>query len=530
MKQQDGRVGVVAVLGSAQGVRQVNRGGSAKAAACIVTCHNYGRFLGQCLETILAQTRKFAEVVVVDDRSDDDTAAVCQGFPGVKYLRVEFGDVNPSRNAGLAATTSPIVLHVDADNWLGETYLETMLPLLYDPHVGIASSAPIICNNAGETMHPAQWAREFDYWHLRRENHMDTCSLLRREAIEQAGGWKCPVRVLEDWHLWLRITGDGWKAVTTSYPAPLTRGTPPSKGGEMEQTTAIGEWFYRLHDTRASVVHRADGQEGRYAVMRDVYHVAVIVPFSGREFSREKVIGNLTRLGWPEDRLHGIFVDNSCDIGFGVRLRESLHKSCHKWQSVTIIRDDTRAIAAADNATLANSADLRVTCGNRMTDAISRLYAREAQRLLGPRADLVLTIEDDIEILGAEIIPRLLGGLQPDVMAVSGTVRSRFEQDGGVGRPIAYATDSETPYAHHLLPAAGGTGLQQVGGTGMGCLLTRAEAWHRYLPRRTSVNDDGKNFWHDVAFAADVRRMSGLKWLLDWDVTTKHWQEDGSYA
>jgi glycosyltransferase involved in cell wall biosynthesis len=44
--------------------------------AVIVVCHNFGRFLAEAIHSVLVQTRPPAEVLVVDDASNDDTSAV----------------------------------------------------------------------------------------------------------------------------------------------------------------------------------------------------------------------------------------------------------------------------------------------------------------------------------------------------------------------------------------------------------------------------------------------------------------------
>src|ERR1035437_9389789 len=63
--------------------------------AAIIPCHNYGRFLRQCLDSVATQTRPFDEVIIVDDDSSDDTPQIaqelCKDRPGWKYLRVKLG-------------------------------------------------------------------------------------------------------------------------------------------------------------------------------------------------------------------------------------------------------------------------------------------------------------------------------------------------------------------------------------------------------------------------------------------------------
>ena len=496
--------------GLTPGPSPFRRGETATAGAAGVTCHNYARYLGQCIESLLAQTVPFAEIIVIDDASDDGTGQVAARYrkAGVQCQRIEARNSCEGRNEGMRLTNSRLIANVDADNWLGPRWLETLLPAMDDLSVGIAHSPPMQVDEQGRVQRKAPYARPYDHWALRRANFIDTCSLVRREAVRQAGGWDRSVcKRLDDWYLWLRITGLGWGATVLEEPT----------------------WYYRVHGGQKSAADGRDTALDRYQIMRDAFHVAVVTPFCGRRFSLKQVLGNYRRLGWEPERLHGLFVDNSEDAAFGKALRAGLHRACADWGSVTIVRDGTRCRRGASNAEVANTAKLRNT--DDMAQAMSRLYAGTIQRLLGERADVVLTIEDDIEVVGEDIIPRLLTWMESNVMAVSGTVLSRFEQTEGKPRAIAYDVDGEAPYRHHALTnRPEGSGRQQVGGTGVGCLLTRGEAWQRYMPRRVSVNDDGRHAWHDVAFAADVRRRSGLRWLLDWDVRTRHWQENGTWV
>lgn len=76
--------------------------------AVVIPCHNYGRYLAEALDSVLAQTRPAAEILVVDDASDDETAAVAARYAarGVRYLRVANRSVYRNRLLGLAETTA----------------------------------------------------------------------------------------------------------------------------------------------------------------------------------------------------------------------------------------------------------------------------------------------------------------------------------------------------------------------------------------------------------------------------------------
>src|SRR6185437_2782039 len=82
-------------------------------------------------DSVLGQTLAPAEVLVVDDASTDDTAAIAASYAdrGVRYLRIDARHVHLARRAGYRATSADILLFLDADNTLDPTYLERGLPL-----------------------------------------------------------------------------------------------------------------------------------------------------------------------------------------------------------------------------------------------------------------------------------------------------------------------------------------------------------------------------------------------------------------
>lgn len=84
----------------------------------VVTTYDHAHYLGDALASIAAQTRSATEVIVVDDGSHDDPAAVVARFPGVRLLRQDNAGLSAARNAGLAATTGRFVLFLDADDVL----------------------------------------------------------------------------------------------------------------------------------------------------------------------------------------------------------------------------------------------------------------------------------------------------------------------------------------------------------------------------------------------------------------------------
>ena len=141
------------------GASQAQHGGT----AAIITCHNYGRFLGQCIDSLLAQTMPFESIVIVDDASDDDTAAIAQAphytARGVRYIRGEWRDFTRARLAGLASVRRPrFLLFVDADNWLPPGFHALLRAPMENPKLGVAYAAIRYIDEAGADLRQAAWA------------------------------------------------------------------------------------------------------------------------------------------------------------------------------------------------------------------------------------------------------------------------------------------------------------------------------------------------------------------------------------
>jgi glycosyltransferase involved in cell wall biosynthesis len=88
--------------------------------AVVIPAYRSARFIQEAIESILAQTRPVAEIVVVDDGSDDDSADVAEQFaPAVQVIRQPRGGAGAARRRGLAASRSPLVAFLDSDDrWL----------------------------------------------------------------------------------------------------------------------------------------------------------------------------------------------------------------------------------------------------------------------------------------------------------------------------------------------------------------------------------------------------------------------------
>jgi len=88
----------------------------------VVPAWNVAHLLPRCLDSLLAQTHRPLEIIVVDDGSIDDTAAVMQDYrerhSEVHLISQPHRNVGPARNAGLSVARGEYISLVDADDWV----------------------------------------------------------------------------------------------------------------------------------------------------------------------------------------------------------------------------------------------------------------------------------------------------------------------------------------------------------------------------------------------------------------------------
>jgi glycosyltransferase involved in cell wall biosynthesis len=119
----------------------------------IICTYNYAHLLRQCLESVVHQTRRPDEVIVVDDGSEDETPEVVSAFEGVRYLRQKNAGKAAAFNRGFAASTGDIICHLDADDyWLPEK-LGRVLDVFSSAPVGIVTHDTFYVDGKGNFLY-----------------------------------------------------------------------------------------------------------------------------------------------------------------------------------------------------------------------------------------------------------------------------------------------------------------------------------------------------------------------------------------
>ena len=109
-----------------------------RAVSVVIPCRNAESFLSETIASVLAQTHKPAEIIVVDDGSTDRSKAVAASFGGiVRVIGQAHSGVSSARNRGTAEATGAFVAYLDADDWWHPRKIEAQIRYLEEyPEVG----------------------------------------------------------------------------------------------------------------------------------------------------------------------------------------------------------------------------------------------------------------------------------------------------------------------------------------------------------------------------------------------------------
>lgn len=464
-----------------------------KQTVCVITCHNYGRYLGLCIESCLRQTSPFARIIVVDDASTDDTRQVAAAYAkrGVGYLRTEFHNYSLARNAGYKALPQAShVLFVDADNWLVDNYVELLHRGFVNPNIGV-SYGNLLHYRDNQALGLSKSIRPYKEGCLEHANMADACSLMRCEAFEQAGMWSEDGTVMSDWSLWLRFRRMGWKM----------------------QFCPDAILNYRIHGQQMSVEWRTDPRKVVEAAPKESALVALVTLFSGRSWALASYTRFLRDLQWNRKNIVIVAVDNSGNAAFGRQLKAMLDDSGYIH---ILVPDATRAVADVPSERFAADARLRQRYNHQLAVQMARLYA-VARQFVPAAATHVWTIEDDIEP-PADALKHLIFGLYRFQQAglIGGLARSRFGS-----RWIAW--DNGHPFE---APPSGD--YKEATETGFLCALFPRAVWDALAFKPGPGVPDG-NIAYDHTACRDIRAM-GRKVLIAGSVQCKHWEKDGTHV
>ncbi len=179
----------------------------------VIPTYNRAAYLVEAIQSVLAQTFRDFEIVIVDDGSTDNTADVVKTINDSRlhYIFQENRGVSAALNTGWRAAGGEYIGILGSDDmWLPTCLQELVQTLETSPHLGVVYARAQGMDARGEPLTQLVGARErFAGETLKSLVYGDfVCPIavvIRRAALERVGGYDESLIANEDWDLWLRL-------------------------------------------------------------------------------------------------------------------------------------------------------------------------------------------------------------------------------------------------------------------------------------------------------------------------------------
>jgi glycosyltransferase involved in cell wall biosynthesis len=193
----------------------------------VVTSYNHAEFLPKRLESLLAQTYRPIEIIVVDDHSSDDSLTVLRRWESNPLVRIVPSERNSgvaaASNKGAALASGEYLMFAECDDYDRPEHVGRLVGALKSTTAGAAFSRSDVVDAhdvvVGDDFHVRESAfralcskdvlirRSLMRRFLLRANVIPNMSaaLMRRDCFDAAGGASSAYRLCADWALWLRL-------------------------------------------------------------------------------------------------------------------------------------------------------------------------------------------------------------------------------------------------------------------------------------------------------------------------------------
>jgi len=179
--------------------------------SAIIPCYNDGQYIREAIDSILSQTYKQVEVIVVNDGSDDDeTLRILDTLepPQITVYHKDNGGPASARNYGIKKCSGEYILTLDSDDKFAFDFVEKGLSILKaEPEIGMVTS--YVKRYRGKNSSYFQ-LKAGGLENFLKKNDASACLLYRYKCWDDAGGYDEEAPGFEDWEFFINVTKQGW--------------------------------------------------------------------------------------------------------------------------------------------------------------------------------------------------------------------------------------------------------------------------------------------------------------------------------
>jgi glycosyltransferase involved in cell wall biosynthesis/predicted Zn-ribbon and HTH transcriptional regulator len=176
------------------------------AVSIVMPVHNRAGCVGMAIDSVIAQSYKNWELIVVDDGSTDDTLGIARAVRDsrVRVVATQHRGVAHARNTGLELASGEVVFYLDSDNVWNPKLLEVVVVFMVVGDLGSAYCGLQLVDDAGKVV--GYRGDDFDWEACCELNYVDMNCFAHRRSVSEGVRFDESLRRLVDWDFILRIT------------------------------------------------------------------------------------------------------------------------------------------------------------------------------------------------------------------------------------------------------------------------------------------------------------------------------------
>jgi glycosyltransferase involved in cell wall biosynthesis len=178
----------------------------------IITNFNYGHYLDRCISSVIKNTHKKIEIVIVDDCSSDNSLNILKEYLyypiniTIISKKINTG-LSHSRNLGIEYSNSEYIFMLDADNYIYEDCLEEHLKLIEKEKADVVYGIIDCYTNNVKVSEISN--ESYNLSKLKNGNYIDSMALYRKSTLLKIGGYDYEMMNYgfgwEDYELWIKL-------------------------------------------------------------------------------------------------------------------------------------------------------------------------------------------------------------------------------------------------------------------------------------------------------------------------------------
>ena len=194
------------------------------AVSVVIATYNKADTLSAAIDSVLAQTYRDFELLVVDDGSTDDTAERIRAYGDkIRYLPKKNGGTGSTRNLGIAQSRGRFVAFLDGDDlWLPNKLKLQMQVFEREPDLAAVQCSAYCVDPSLKVIEERRCTPTqdtlMDFLLFRNLPAFASCVVIRKEILDQIGGFGTDLVILSDWDMVCRLARVG---TLRSVPEPL---------------------------------------------------------------------------------------------------------------------------------------------------------------------------------------------------------------------------------------------------------------------------------------------------------------------